>query len=585
VKLLGRLPADGHIRVPPLDVAIQHEHLENHLHFCIILPRDAPVDQGHFKWYHYGMENTPDIAGSPPLPSTTTQVVSPSITASSLWHPIPIVFVSNVCIMVLELVAGRIIAPYVGVSLYTWTSVIGVILAGISLGNYLGGWLADRWAALRLLGIIFLLGGLSAFLILLTEGLGYQLPANWPMIIQIVVLTAALFFPPSTILGAVSPVVVKLAVRDLSRTGRTVGRIYAAGTAGSIVGTFVTGFVLISTFGTHAIVWGVGLILITMGVLFLIGGTGSRRQQIGLLAGLIVVGGIGTISAWQGAWNSQCLRETQYFCIKVRDEEHEGEAVRALILDRLVHSFTSLNDPARLIYGYEKIYAEATAYAAARHSPLRALFIGGGGYTFPKYMEATYPDSELDVVEIDPGVTETAYDQLGLARDTRIVSHNEDARLFLMRPVADRYTLIMGDAFNDYSVPYHLTTREFNELARKWLTPGGLYLVNLIDGMQHDFLRAYVHTLRQTFDHVYVAPASENWRASPRMTFVLIATDKALDFAQFKPAMPGEKTALTPQRVLNDAEVQALLNETQPALLTDQFAPVDQMLAPVARGE
>lgn len=487
--------------------------------------------------------------------------------------------------MVLELVAGRIIAPYVGVSLYTWTSVIGVILAGISLGNYLGGWLADRWASLRLLGVTFLLGGLSAFNILLAEGLGYQLPDSWPMVIQIIVLTAVLFFLPSTILGAVSPVVAKLAVRDLNRTGRTVGRIYAAGTVGSIVGTFATGFVLISTFGTHAIVWGVALVLITMGVLFLVGGAASRRQRTRLLLGLIFIGGVGALGVQLGAWSSKCLRETQYFCIKVRDEQHEGEPVRALILDRLVHSYTSLIDPARLIYGYEKIYAEATAYMAARGDPLRALFIGGGGYTFPKYMETTYPESELDVVEIDPGVTETAYEQLGLDRDTRIVSYNEDARLFLIRPPTKRYTQIMGDAFNDYSVPYHLTTQEFNKLVHKWLTPDGLYLVNLIDGARHDFLRAYVYTLQQTFRHVYVAPASENWRESPRMTFVLIATDDALELDKFKPVASGEAAVLTPRRVLTDEELQALLHEGPQVLLTDQFAPVDQMLAPVARGE
>jgi spermidine synthase len=297
------------------------------------------------------------------------------------------------------------------------------------------------------------------------------------------------------------------------------------------------------------------------------------------------VAAIGGLGVQQGAWKSSCLRETQYFCIKVRDETHEGEPIRALILDRLVHSYTSLVDPARLVYGYEKIYAEATAYVAQRHNPLRVLFIGGGGYTFPKYMEATYPDSELDVVEIDSGVTATAYEQLGLSRDTRIASHNEDARLFLLRPPASRYTLIMGDAFNDYSVPYHLTTREFNELVKQWLTPGGLYLVNLIDGTRHDFLRAYVHTLRQTFRHVYVAPTSENWRASPRMTFVLVATDEAVEFDQFKPATAGAKTAQTPQRVLTDEEVQALLAEGQAVVLTDQYAPVDQMLAPVARGE
>ena len=530
-------------------------------------------------------EITSSAVDSTESPAAAPTVTSP-VAVSWLWHPIPIVFVSNLCIMVLELVAGRIIAPYVGVSLYTWTSVIGVILAGISLGNFLGGWLADRWASLRLLGLIFLLGGLSAFIILLAEGLGNQLPAEWPIVLQIIVLTMVLFFLPSTILGAVSPIVVKLAVRDLGRTGRTVGRIYAAGTVGSIVGTFLTGFVLISTFGTHAIVWGVALILVTVGVLFMVGGAASRTQRIGLLLGVMFIGGMGVYGVQRGAWTSDCLRETHYFCIRVRDDQHEGHPVRALILDRLVHSFTSLDDPTYLIYGYEKIYAEATAYMAQDHNPLRALFIGGGGYTFPKYMEAVYPDSELDVVEIDPGVTQTAYEQLGLPHDTRIATYNEDARLFLLRTPGERYTLIMGDAFNDYSVPYHLTTREFNELVKRWLVPDGLYMVNLIDGTQHDFLRAYVHTLQQTFAHVYVAPASQNWRESPRMTFVLIATDEALDFSQFKPATSSNtQAALAPQYVLSPEELQALLNERPAVLLTDQFAPVDQLLAPVARGE
>jgi nitrate/nitrite transporter NarK len=145
-----------------------------------------------------------------------------------LWHPYLIVFISSGCIMILELVAGRIIAPYVGVSLYTWTSVIGVVLAGISLGNYLGGWLADRYASLRLLGILFVLGGLSSFGILAVDALGRITPGDWPIVVEILALTAALFFLPSVILGTISPVVAKLAIRDLKKTGMTVGRIYAA---------------------------------------------------------------------------------------------------------------------------------------------------------------------------------------------------------------------------------------------------------------------------------------------------------------------------------------------------------------------
>ncbi|MBM4458757.1 MAG: hypothetical protein FJ011_13470 [Chloroflexi bacterium] len=511
--------------------------------------------------------------------SSSSHIVSP------LWRPTLIVFVSNVCVMVLELVAGRIIAPYVGVSLYTWTSVIGVVLAGLSLGNYLGGRLADRWASLRLLGGVFLLGGLFSLGILAADALSLRLPDAWPVVGRILAFTAALFFVPSVILGAVSPMVVKLAVSDLARTGSTVGGISAAGTVGSIVGTFATGFWLISQFGTHIIVLSVSIVLLGMAVVFLLSGA-RRPVQASLLAlaALMLAAGVFFISG-RGWLKSPCHMETNYFCIKVREEDQGGETVRVLILDRLVHSYTSLTNPKKLVYGYEQVYAEATEYQARRRQPLAALFIGGGGYTFPRYMEAVFPGSRLDVIEIDPGVTQTAHELLGLSPDSGVLSFNEDARMFFKRPPTRSYDLIMGDAFNDYSVPYHLTTHEFNERVRAWLTPDGLYMVNMIDGPRRDFLRAYIYTLRQTFAHVYLAPAVRSWRSSPRVTFVLIASNAALDLAEFATIDAGDGETFFADQVLDESEVAAILEEKRVVALTDRYAPIDQMLAPVFRGE
>jgi len=519
----------------------------------------------------------------------------PAISAARYRLPwlILIVFVSNVCMMVLELVAGRIIAPYVGVSLYTWTSVIGVVLAGMSLGNYLGGRLADRWASARLLGMIFLAGGLFSVGILLSDPLGMRLPGDWSIILRILVMTAALFLLPSLLLGMVSPVVAKLAVRDLAKTGSTVGRISAAGTVGSIVGTFATGFVLISWFGTNKIVWGVAAVLLTLSAILLAISlrNGKRRAVLGALA-IVVIGGASALTASAGWLKSRCTLETNYFCIKVQETTRNGKPVRILILDRLVHSYSSLDDPTQLVYGYEQIYAEATAYAQRKVSgetqrtiPLSALFIGGGGYTFPRYMAAVYPNSKLDVIEIDPGVTTVAYDLLGLQHDGRITTANEDARTFLEKQPTAHYDLIMGDAFNDYSVPYHLTTEEFNARAKAWLTDGGLYMVNLIDGPRRDFLRAYINTLSRTFAHIYVAPAVRGWRESPRVTFVIIATDTPLDLPAFKTIDAGDGETFFANQVLSPADVAAILAEGRAVVLTDRYAPVDQMLAPVARGE
>lgn len=512
--------------------------------------------------------------------SLAAEVESDALLHTWLWQPNLIVFVSSGCIMILELVAGRIIAPYVGVSLYTWTSVIGVVLAGISLGNYLGGRLADRRASLRLLGGIFLLGGLSSFGILAADVLGRLTPGDWSIVVEILLVTTGLFFIPCVILGTISPIVAKLAVRDLAETGSTVGKIYAAGALGSIVGTFATGFVLISWFGTYAIVWGVAVVLLIIGLVFALG---SRRGLI-LVAAMIIAAGSALVFS-QGWLYGPCTRETNYFCIKVREEERNGEPVRLLILDRLVHSYTSINNPTKLVYGYEQMYAEATAYRAQRDDHLRALFIGGGGYTFPRFMEAIYPGSDIHVIEIDPGVTQVAYNLLGLDQDADIVTYNQDARLFLEREPREVYDLILGDAFNDFSVPYHLTTKEFNDRVQAWLADDGLYMVNMIDGASGDFLRSYTHTLRQTFRHVYLAPSSDAWRQLARTTFVLIATDTPLDLAALSTIDAGDGEALLARQMIGQEEVEALLAEGRLVTLTDQYAPVDQMLKAVYRGE
>lgn len=520
--------------------------------------------------------NLPPTEISPPAPAQTVADAWPQ---SRLWQPNLIVFISSGCIMVLELVAGRIIAPYVGVSLYTWTTVIGVVLAGISLGNYLGGRLADRWASLRFLGLLFLAAGLASLNVLAVDTVGLLIPNTWPVVFEILVVVTALFFLPSLILGTISPVVAKLAVRDLAKTGITVGKIYAFGTAGSIVGTFATGFVLISWFGTHTIVWGVALVLMVMGLLFAV------SDWRGRVAGFVLLS-LATVGATQLGWlTGPCLMETNYFCIKVRAEEKDGHPVQVLILDRLVHSYSSLEDPTRLVYGYEKIYAEVTAYQAQQTDRLRALFIGGGGYTFPRYIEAVYPGSDISVIEIDPGVTQVAHQYLGLAAGSAIVSTNQDARLFLAQSPTGQYNLIMGDAFNDFSVPYHLTTHEFNQRVQAWLAPDGLYMVNIIDGVRGDFLRAYIHTLRQTFVHVYLAPAVQSWRESPRTTFVLLAGDTPLDVERLRAISADTGSAILADRLFTEAELDNLLSDGAVVFLTDQYAPVDQMLAPVFRGE
>jgi spermidine synthase len=491
-----------------------------------------------------------------------------------LWNPYIVVFLSSAAIMTIELVASRLIAPRLGVSLYTWTTVIGVILAGISIGNYLGGRLADRYASLPFLGLILALASLGSLSILWLNSalVDFQPPKNIPLILSVILYIALIFLLPSLILGCVSPIVAKLSLTDLKRTGATIGKIYAWSSVGSIAGTFATGFFLISWFGTKTILLGVAGLLMLMALWFL----AATNWKKGLLwAGVtVIVFGFSLLALNEtDAMAQACQRETNYFCINVRDKEVDGQPVRYLVLDRLVHSYSNLKDPGQLVYGYEQIYAKVIEPLMERKPDLSAFFIGGGGYTFPRYMEAKLPQSHLVVAEIDPEVTDVAYESLGLGQDTRIESHSLDARLYLMQdgqPAS--YDLIFGDAFNDYSVPFHLTTLEFDQMVAGLLREDGLYVVNIIDGgPRGHFLRAYVRTLQQVFPYVSVVPHGADWRESVRMTFVIVAGRQPLDLSR----LPADRPVLSP------AELRAYMDIEPPVILTDNYVPVDNLLAGV----
>ncbi|NWG01880.1 MAG: fused MFS/spermidine synthase, partial [Syntrophaceae bacterium] len=179
-----------------------------------------------------------------------------------------VVFIASFCTLVIELVAGRIMAPYVGVSLYTWTSIIGVVLAGISIGAYFGGRIADRSPRTSTLGWLLFLSGLGAFSISPLTNLIGGAEFHTSLMTRILLITTIIFFVPSCLLGMISPVVVKLTLNNLEKTGNVVGKIYAFSTLGSILGTFATGFYLISWMGTRTILLTMGIILIISGFIF-----------------------------------------------------------------------------------------------------------------------------------------------------------------------------------------------------------------------------------------------------------------------------------------------------------------------------
>jgi predicted membrane-bound spermidine synthase len=526
-----------------------------------------------------------------------------------------VAFTASFCILVIELVAGRIMAPYVGVSLYTWTSIIGVVLAGISLGAYLGGMLADRFPRRSTLGWLLFAAGLAAFTIApLTDLAGSSdfLEGMTTLMVRILVLTFLVFFTPSLLLGMISPVVIKLAVKNLERTGHVVGKISAFSTLGSILGTFSTGFFLIEAMGTRTILYSVGAILTLCAPVF--GGLLSERvdaarRAVPLVWAILLPGSLALLWFCRDAVarplflseNTFFYKESDYYTIMLHDSEHSGKdddpvTLRSLVLDHLTHSYTDMNNPYYMHYGYLKVCQELVAWRSHDDSESRFLFIGGGGYTLPRYMDEKYARAAIDVVEIDPWVTQVVERYLDV-EGRRIHSFNQDGRWFL-RNCQTKYDFVFGDAFNDLSIPYHLTTREFNALIKGVLAPDGLFVALVIDNVQSgQFLPAYFSTLQSVFGEENVRLVVPNYAEVQdnldldlekvgTISCLLVASPQSLDLDHFQACLESwqQKHAYEAHsRVVPAHQTERYLakRNARTRVLTDNHVPVDNLIAPM----
>ena len=482
-----------------------------------------------------------------------------------------LVFCTSAAVLVLEILAGRLLAPYVGVTLETYTGIIGTVLAGIALGAWVGGRLADRVDPRRTLGPMLVLGGaLAAGSLPLLRFFGAAQLGSGPAAIVFLALTA--FFLPAAVLSAVSPTVVKLQLRRLEETGATVGRIEALGTAGAIFGTFATGFVLVAAFPSAPVVVGVAAALVVAGIV-LWARLGDRDDQQVVASAAVLFMAAGTLGFAVG---HPCEVESAYFCARVVPDD-ERPTGRTLYLDTLRHSYVDLEDPTYLEFTYAQIMSDVLANVAPEGEPLDALHIGGGGFTLPRYLLATRPGTYNRVLELDPTIVRIAEEELGLERGPDLEVRTGDARVNLGDEPDDAYDLVIGDAFGGQAVPWHLTTRELVEDIRRVLRPGGTYALNLIDYPPLGFARAELATLRAVFEHVAVIAPPERIAGDAGGNFVLVASDVPLpvDAIQERNTARGDDDVVVGDAAGVDAFIAGA------PILSDAYAPVDQLLTPL----
>ncbi|MEU8114514.1 fused MFS/spermidine synthase [Micromonospora sp. NPDC048947] len=485
-----------------------------------------------------------------------------------------LVFFSSGAVLVLETVALRLVGPYVGVTLQVTSSVIGIALAAIAYGAWSGGWLADRRNPRGLLAPALVLAGIATAVTLpVVRYAGEVLRGGAAS--GILLLVALAVFVPAALLAAVTPLVVKLQLADLRRTGQVVGRLSGIGTLGGITATLLTGFVLVAALRSTVILLALALALGLVGI-----GLGwyLRRQEPTELPGpararaaLAVLGlagaGLTTVAP------NPCDIETAYHCARVTADPARPSG-RTLLLNSAQHSYVDLNDPKHLEYAYTKWIGAVGDVAAPAGQRLDALHLGGGGFTVPRYLTATRPGTDNLVFEIDGGLVELGEQELGVRPGPDLRAVVGDARMLVAGEPTDSRDLVVGDAFGHLVVPWHLATREMAADVRRVTRPGGVYVQNVIDYPPLRFIRAELATVAAEFGHVALIAPPEALAQEQGSNFLIVGSDAPLplEAVRVRLAEVDPKVSLLSGAALTDFVDGAMV-------LTDDYAPVDQLLA------
>lgn len=469
------------------------------------------------------------------------------------WQLPIVVAINGAIIMIIELTGSRILAPYFGSSLYVWTSIIGVIMICLALGYYYGGRLADARPDRLLLARIITLAALVLLATKLaqTPFLIWLATTRTEPLLGSLIASFVLFAPFTILLGLVSPFAARLQIQSIKDSGSQIGTIYAAGTLGSIFGTFLTGYLLFTTLGNTLIVlWCVVGLILAAAICSV-----RADKLLRLAITTVVVGIICYPAAFLHTSKNVILdKDSGYNRILVTDAEFNGRPARLLQTDALGAQSGIYLDGVDMPFPYVNAFAYlATVY------PRRYLVLGGGAYTLPGVIARADSDAKLDVVEIDPAFESIAREYFGYSPSVNTRIFEQDGREFLNRN-QDKYDVIYMDVYNSLSPPFHLTTSEAIEQLKSSLVPDGVVAVNIIStGTKDSFLSVVSATYGRHFAHQKAYVLEPGISRSKRQNLVLLASNKPIRplkhelFASELPIQPGTQ------------------------VLVDDFAPVEAL--------
>lgn len=477
-----------------------------------------------------------------------------------------IAFTTGSSLMIIELVGSRIVAPYLGTSIFIWTSIIGVIMAFLSAGYWYGGKLADSGANEKGLSLILLISSTSTSLILLLEPfLKYLSTVDMDIRIASTIASVFLFGPIAFTIALISPYLIKLKIRDTATSGQTVGSLYAVSTMGSIVGTFLGGFFLISYLGTSNIIILVACVLLLLSFVVYSKNYLAMALAVALIASNFLfpnrILAVADIDTHYNRW-----------LIVDAKEYRTGRPIRHLLNNTAgAQSGIYLDNPKELLFFYLRTF---DLVFNIKTDIKNALLLGAGAYTYPAHVNQIKPELSLDIVEIDPELQNIAKKYFAYEDYPNMEVFEMDARVFINKN-NKKYDVAFIDVFSsELSIPHHITTRETAQRLRTSLSDDGVAVINVISaisGKNSKFLSAFYKTYAEFFPEVLVVPVY------PGMDEDLIQNITFFAFAK-KPTIAEMENIKSKFAPWTPHPTDIFSNSDIP-ILTDEFAPVEKYIS------
>ena len=431
------------------------------------------------------------------------------------------VFVAGFMVMFIEIAGVRAIAPYLGDTLYSWTDMIGVVLASIAVGYYFGGWLADKGPDKRRLGLFLIISGIYMCLLPLFSGkvLGYSIAVGYEY--GALFASIALFAAPNFLLGAVLPYAIRLKTTKVEKVGGNAGDVAAIETIGSILGAFLTGYFLVPSIGLDTSFFSGGIILVLVGIIVF------GRKAASIIAAAAVIVALQVVFAQPAGAGILYSGYSPYYYLQVLKYNSGNNTLIALRADTALQTIDYASN-----YTSTGVYEEYTQLLydkwPNREGNALVLGLGGGSDVLGLYRNT---NANITAVEIDPDIVRLAYKYFDLPHSSRIKIYTEDARYFL-RTNKEKYNLIIMDAFgSSISMPFWLTSIQAAQEMKAHLTENGSVIEVLespVTGPYSAAFKSVYQTYNAVFPYLYVFPLNPEGNLSAYQTVVIIASNHSV---------------------------------------------------------